>query len=30
MTDPEMVRLLWQTPVGNALIYRISGGIAPC
>ncbi len=25
MTDPEMLGLLWQTPVGDVLIYRIAG-----
>lgn len=25
MTDPEMLGLLWQTPVGDALIYRVAG-----
>jgi putative copper resistance protein D len=25
MTDPEMLILLWQTPVGDALIYRVMG-----
>ncbi|WP_241525831.1 hypothetical protein [Pseudophaeobacter leonis] len=25
MTDPEMLSLLWQTPVGDALIYRVMG-----
>lgn len=27
MTDPEMLGLLWQTPVGDALVYRNSGTI---
>ncbi|GAA6192816.1 CopD family protein [Phaeobacter sp. NW0010-22] len=27
MTDPEMIGLLWQTPVGDALVYRIAGTI---
>lgn len=27
MTDPEMLGLLWQTPVGDALVYRISGTV---
>lgn len=27
MTDPEMLDLLWQTPVGDALVYRITGTI---
>jgi copper resistance protein D len=27
MTDPEMLSLLWQTPVGDALIYRIAGAV---
>ena len=27
MTDPEMLGLLWQTPVGDALIYRIIGAV---
>ncbi|PIB24552.1 copper-binding protein [Amylibacter kogurei] len=26
MTDPEMLGLLWQTPVGDALLYRLAGG----
>jgi putative copper resistance protein D len=26
MTDPEMLSLLWQTPVGDALLYRLAGG----
>lgn len=25
MTDPEMLGLLWQTPVGDVLIYRVAG-----
>jgi putative copper resistance protein D len=25
MTDPEMLGLLWQTPVGTALLYRLLG-----
>lgn len=25
MTDPEMLGLLWQTPVGDVLVYRIAG-----
>ncbi len=25
MTDPEMLGLLWQTPVGDALVYRLVG-----
>lgn len=25
MTDPEMLGLLWQTPVGEALLYRLAG-----
>lgn len=25
MTDPEMLGLLWSTPVGTALIYRLAG-----
>ncbi len=25
MTDPEMLGLLWQTPVGDVLIYRVVG-----
>ena len=25
MTDPEILGLLWQTPVGDALLYRASG-----
>lgn len=25
MTDPEMLGLLWATPVGDALIYRLAG-----
>jgi putative copper resistance protein D len=25
MTDPEMLSLLWQTPVGDVLVYRIVG-----
>ncbi|EEE36003.1 copper resistance D [Rhodobacteraceae bacterium KLH11] len=27
MTDPEMLGLLWQTPVGDVLIYRITGAV---
>lgn len=27
MTDPEMLGLLWQTPVGDALVYRSLGTI---
>lgn len=27
MTDPEMLGLLWQTPVGDALVYRIAGTV---
>lgn len=27
MTDPEMLGLLWQTAVGDALVYRIVGSI---
>lgn len=27
MTDPEMLSLLWQTPVGDALLYRLVGGV---
>lgn len=27
MTDPEMLSLLWQTPVGDALVYRSLGTI---
>ncbi|WP_299669354.1 CopD family protein [uncultured Ruegeria sp.] len=27
MTDPEMLGLLWQTPVGEVLVYRITGAI---
>lgn len=26
VTDPEMLGLLWQTPVGDALLYRLAGG----
>ncbi|MQY42590.1 copper-binding protein [Epibacterium sp. SM1969] len=26
MTDPEMLGLLWQTPVGEALLCRLAGG----
>lgn len=26
MVDPEMLGLLWQTPVGDALLYRLAGG----
>ncbi|MCI2398980.1 CopD family protein [Aliiroseovarius subalbicans] len=25
MTDPEMLGLLWQTPVGDVLVYRVAG-----
>ena len=25
MTDPEMLNLLWQTPVGDALVHRVAG-----
>ncbi len=25
MTDPEMLGLLWQTPVGDGLVYRVAG-----
>ena len=25
MSDPEMLRLLWQTPVGDVLVYRLVG-----
>ncbi len=27
MIDPEMLGLLWQTPVGGALVYRIAGTV---
>ncbi|CUK04980.1 Putative copper export protein [Shimia thalassica] len=27
MTDPEMLGLLWQTPVGDVLLYRLIGAI---
>lgn len=27
MTDPEMLGLLWQTPVGDALLFRIVGAV---
>lgn len=27
MTDPEMLGLLWQTPVGDVLVYRVVGTI---
>lgn len=27
MTDPEMLGLLWQTPVGDVLIYRVVGAV---
>ncbi len=27
MTDPEMLGLLWQTPVGDALTYRVVGAL---
>ncbi|GAA6165485.1 hypothetical protein NBRC116590_31890 [Pelagimonas sp. KU-00592-HH] len=27
MTDPEMLGLLWQTPVGNVLTYRFAGAV---
>lgn len=27
MTDPEMLGLLWQTPVGDVLVYRVAGAV---
>jgi putative copper resistance protein D len=27
MTDPEMLGLLWQTPVGDVLVYRLTGAV---
>ncbi|WP_164662123.1 copper resistance D family protein [Tropicibacter sp. Alg240-R139] len=27
MTDPEMLSLLWQTPVGDVLVYRVAGAV---
>lgn len=27
MTDPEMLGLLWQTPVGDVLVYRVVGTV---
>jgi putative copper resistance protein D len=27
MTDPEMLGLLWQTPVGDVLVYRVIGAV---
>lgn len=27
MTDPEMLGLLWQTPVGDVLVYRVVGSL---
>ncbi|MEW2919605.1 CopD family protein [Ruegeria sp. ANG10] len=27
MTDPEMLGLLWQTPVGDVLVYRLAGTV---
>lgn len=27
MTDPEMLGLLWQTPVGDVLVYRVTGAV---
>ena len=27
MADPEMLGLLWQTPVGDVLIYRVAGAV---
>lgn len=27
MTDPEMLGLLWQTPVGDVLTYRVAGAV---
>jgi putative copper resistance protein D len=27
MVDPEMLALLWQTPVGDALVYRVAGAV---
>jgi putative copper resistance protein D len=27
MTDPEMLGLLWQTPVGDVLVYRVAGTV---
>ncbi len=27
MADPEMLGLLWQTPVGDVLVYRIAGAV---
>lgn len=27
MTNPEMLGLLWQTPVGDVLVYRVAGAV---
>ncbi|WP_299077102.1 hypothetical protein [uncultured Ruegeria sp.] len=27
LTDPEMLGLLWQTPVGNVLVYRVANTV---